>query len=233
MQNTQPFQKPSYPKILLRVYIFYLLLIICVFLLAGHLDYWQGWLFTSILIALVISVSIFFTDKKDLLQERFHPGPGIKSWDKIFFRIYLLISACIFVISALDTGRFNWSPPLPLFVYIIAYVILLLSIFVIFWAMGVNKFFSSRVRIQTDRGHYVIQNGPYRFVRHPGYLAGIFTLISLPLAFGSLFGLIPACMAIVSLIIRTAMEDKFLRDELPGYSDYARKVRFRLFPSLW
>ncbi len=218
---------------MIRVYIFYLLLIAGLFVLAGRLDYWQGWLFAAACIVLVIVISVLFADKKELLQERIHPGPGVKSWDKIFFSIYLVLFASVIVISTLDAGRFGWSVPLAAYVYVIAYVVLIVSYAGLIWAMWTNKFFSSRVRIQTDRGHYVIQDGPYRFVRHPGYLAAVFSFLALPLALGSLFGLIPAALVIISIIIRTILEDKTLQAELPGYSDYAQKVRYRLFPGVW
>ena len=118
-------------------------------------------------------------------------------------------------------------------VYIAGYVLLVLSDFVKSWCMWVNRFFSTTVRIQMDRGHEVIQNGPYRFVRHPGYLAGIFMMISMPLALGSLWGLIPAAVVAVLLIIRTHLEDIYLQKELPGYADYVKKVKYRLLPGIW
>jgi protein-S-isoprenylcysteine O-methyltransferase Ste14 len=99
--------------------------------------------------------------------------------------------------------------------------------------MWTNNFFSRVVRIQTDRGHYVVQDGPYRFVRHPGYLAGCFSLLSMPLALGSLWGLIPATLAVLLIIIRTYLEDATLQNELTGYHQYAKKVKYRLLPGIW
>ena len=101
------------------------------------------------------------------------------------------------------------------------------------WALWVNRFFSSVVRIQTDRGHKVVRNGPYRFVRHPGYAAGIVSLISLPLVLGSMWGLIPAGLMVLLLIIRTHLEDTTLQKELAGYVDYTKRVRYRLLPWIW
>jgi protein-S-isoprenylcysteine O-methyltransferase Ste14 len=110
---------------------------------------------------------------------------------------------------------------------------MMFSYFFILWAMWTNNFFSSRVRIQTDRGQYVVQEGPYSFVRHPGYLGVLFWQPSIPLSLGSLWGLIPACLAVISIIIRTYLEDRMLQKELPGYSDYTRKVRYRLIRGIW
>jgi protein-S-isoprenylcysteine O-methyltransferase Ste14 len=103
----------------------------------------------------------------------------------------------------------------------------------ILWAMWTNRFFSSHVRIQTDRGHYVVTDGPYRFVRHPGYAGAIVWVPATALLLGSLYALIPAAITIVLIIIRTYLEDVTLQKELPGYADYARKTRFRLVPRIW
>jgi protein-S-isoprenylcysteine O-methyltransferase Ste14 len=103
----------------------------------------------------------------------------------------------------------------------------------IMWAMFTNNFFSSKVRIQSDRGQYVVQQGPYKFVRHPGYLGVLFWMPSTALTMGSLWGLIPAALAVLTIIIRTYLEDKTLQKELPGYIEYTQKVRYRLIPGIW
>jgi protein-S-isoprenylcysteine O-methyltransferase Ste14 len=96
-----------------------------------------------------------------------------------------------------------------------------------------NRFFSSVVRIQTDRGHVVCDTGPYRFVRHPGYAGIIFPLFGIVLALGSIWTLIPAAVASIITVIRTVLEDRTLQEELPGYRDYARRVRYRLIPGIY
>ena len=101
------------------------------------------------------------------------------------------------------------------------------------WAMKVNPFFSAIVRIQTDRGHRVVTTGPYRFVRHPGYAAGLLMNLGLPLLLGSLWALIPSSVASLDLIIRTVPEDRFLHRELEGYADYAKRVKWKLVSGLW
>jgi protein-S-isoprenylcysteine O-methyltransferase Ste14 len=101
------------------------------------------------------------------------------------------------------------------------------------WALGENRFFSSVVRIQTDRGHVVCDSGPYRIVRHPGYAGNILPLAGIVLALGSIWTLVPAIVALIITVIRTTLEDRTLQAELPGYRDYARRVRYRLIPGIF
>jgi protein-S-isoprenylcysteine O-methyltransferase Ste14 len=101
------------------------------------------------------------------------------------------------------------------------------------WAMASNRFFSGTVRIQADRGHTVVDGGPYGFVRHPGYLAWCISAPAIPLMLGSLWALIPSLLGMCALVLRTSLEDRTLRKELPGYEDYARRVRYRLLPGVW
>jgi protein-S-isoprenylcysteine O-methyltransferase Ste14 len=235
MQDNQnvAVKKPSYLRTITRVYIFAFAMLVVLFVSAGRLNYWQGWLVGGIFIAVIIGFSLVFADKKDVIFERARPGPGTKWWDKIFYALYIPASMCVFIVSALDGGRFHWSPSLPVSVYVISFLVFIFSYIVILWCMWTNKFFSSTVRIQTDRGHQVIQDGPYRFVRHPGYLAAIFWFVSVTLTLGSVYGLIPVAVVIVLFIVRTYLEDITLQKELPGYSDYAKKVLFRLIPHIW
>ena len=174
-----------------------------------------------------------FINKTDLARERLKPGPGTKWWDKIFWVFYAPMFFAVFILASLDAGRFRWTAQLPLSVYIIGYIVYLLSQYITLWSMWVNKFFSTTVRIQTDRGQEVVQNGPYRFIRHPGYVGGILLAISSSLILGSLWGLIPAGGVVFLLIIRTYLEDITLQKELQGYSDYALKVKYRLLPGIW
>jgi len=226
-------KKPSYLRIMIRGFITTVAMSFAVFALAGRLDYWQGWLTVALFLALLIEFSIAFVKKKDLMQERIKPGPGVKWWDKIFVAVLVPMIYSICFVAALDAGRFQWSPQLPLILYILMFLLTVISYCFVHWAMSTNQFFSSRVRIQTDRGHFVITEGPYRFVRHPGYLGTIVLLPAWALLLGSLYALIPALIANLLLIVRTYLEDKTLQKELPGYADYAQKTRFRLIPGVW
>lgn len=225
--------KLSYPALAAKAILYFLINVILVFVPAGTIHYWQGWAFCGIYFFVLIFSFIVFYGKKDLLQEKLKPGPGVKWWDKIFFSFFMIFLCIVLVISSLDATRFKWSGQLPVWPYAVSFIVMLLSYIFSLWAMWINNFFSSRVRIQSDRGQYVIQEGPYRFVRHPGYLGGIFWLPSLSLVLGSLWGLIPAGLAVIAVIIRTYLEDKMLQEELPGYIDYAKKVRFRLIRGIW
>jgi len=209
------------------------LIIAFIIILAGRINYWQGWVFGGICCLSALIQSIAFVNKTDLARERFKPGPGTKWWDKVIFALYTLVFFGVIVIASLDAGRFRWTTQLHLSVYLIGYIVHLLSHFIISWSMWVNRFFSTTVRIQTDRGQEVIQNGPYRFVRHPGYVGGILLAISSSLILGSLWALIPAGGVVFPLIIRTYLEDNTLQKELQGYSDYIEKVRYRLLPGIW
>jgi protein-S-isoprenylcysteine O-methyltransferase Ste14 len=204
-----------------------------VFLLAGRLDYWQGWVFCLSIIFLTIVLWHFFKDNLDLAQERIKPGPGTKKWDIGFYAVFITFFTGLFVISILDAARFHWSPVLPFWIYIIGYVLYVLSNAMIIWPMKVNRYFSSVVRIQKDRGQTVIQDGPYRLVRHPGYLGGLFLCLSCPLILGSLYGLIPGGILVMGILARTHLEDKTLQKELEGYREFASKVRYKIFPGLW
>jgi protein-S-isoprenylcysteine O-methyltransferase Ste14 len=200
---------------------------------AGRLDYWPGWVFFILSIAgMAISFRVY-TDMPDLVRERIKPGPGIKPWDRVILGIFIGLYIIAAVLAVLDGGRFKWSGALPWWVNVIGFVIYLSGTALSMWAVRVNRFFSSVVRIQSDRGHTVVMDGPYRRVRHPGYVAGIMLGPGLALAFGSLWALIPAGLMVLVLIIRTWLADRTLQRELPGYVEYAEKVPYRLAPGIW
>jgi protein-S-isoprenylcysteine O-methyltransferase Ste14 len=135
-------------------------------------------------------------------------------------------------VAGLD-HRFNWSPEFPLWLSVVGFIFISLGYAFAAWAFIENRFFSSVVRIQVDRGHVVCDSGPYRIVRHPGYAGNILPLLGIVLALSSLWTIIPAAVALVIAVIRTALEDQTLQEELPGYQEYARRVRFRLFPGIY
>jgi len=130
-------------------------------------------------------------------------------------------------------NRWGGSPQLPLTLELVAFAVVIASYLFSTWAMVVNRFFSAVVRIQTDRGHTVVTTGPYRFVRHPGYAGGAIGYLVTPFALGALWVLIPALLTIAALVIRTALEDRTLQAELPGYAGHAQKTRYRLLPGIW
>ena len=211
-----------------------LVVIVLVVLLAGRLDYWQGWGYNILNTFFIIVTVILLADRPDLIKERLRPGEGMKSWDRVYFLVSTPMFFLMLFIACLDTGRgFGWTPMLPIAVYVLGYVMYVFGQSLFLWSKRTNRFFSSVVRIQTDRNQQVCQNGPYRFIRHPGYLSGILFTLASPIVLGSLWALIPAAVAAISLIARTALEDKLLKKELPGYVEYVKKVRYRLIPGVW
>lgn len=233
MENEKEKTVISDRKLIIKSIIHFLMMVVLVFCSAGTLRYWQGWAFVSYYVVISVLALKKLKANKSLLMERIKPGPGVKWWDKIIFYIYVPLTMISIVFSSMDGGRFHFSPAIPIGIYIIVYAIMVCSYSFIMWAMFTNNFFSSRVRIQSDRGQYVVQEGPYKFVRHPGYFGVLFWQPSTSISLGSVWGLIPAVLAVVTIIVRTYLEDRMLQKELPGYSEYAKKVRYRLIPGIW
>jgi protein-S-isoprenylcysteine O-methyltransferase Ste14 len=144
----------------------------------------------------------------------------------------LSISFPLYIVAGLD-HRLGWSPQFPVWLNIVGFFLVALGYAFGGWAMVENRFFSTMVRIQTDRGHRVCDSGPYRMVRHPGYAGNMLALPGMVLALGSVWTIIPVLIAVVIAVIRTALEDRTLQEELPGYTDYTHRVRYRLFPGIY
>ena len=168
----------------------------------------------------------------EVIAARVNRHEGTKGWDRWVLGLFLPAMASILPVAALDDGRFHWSH-VPWWVCGIGYVLLIAGLAGLTWAESVNKFFEPTVRIQADRGHTVIDTGPYALVRHPGYVAAFLLVLGMPLSLGSFWALIPAVISYLLLVVRTALEDRTLQEELPGYKDYARRVRYRLVPGVW
>ena len=233
MTNTEDIDRKWYVKTIIKGCFALIFMIVLILVLAGRIDYWQGWVFGIVNTICVSIQTVVFFKRTGLAKERMRPGPGTKWWDKIFWGLYVPAYISIIVVASLDAGRFQWATELHFSVILVSYIFHLLSLLISSWAMWVNEFFSSTVRIQKDRGQVVVQDGPYRFVRHPGYVGGILMGATTPLILGSLWGLVPAGVMVFLLIVRTYLEDITLQRELEGYLDFTKKTRYRLLPGIW
>jgi protein-S-isoprenylcysteine O-methyltransferase Ste14 len=169
-----------------------------------------------------------------LLKERMtgRTRPDVKTWDRTIIRIYTALLAVMLLVAPLDAVRFRWSR-VPLGAQALALAGLFIAWSLIVWAFKENAFLSEVVRIQADRGHTVCTTGPYRIVRHPMYVGVILSILCTPVLLGSLYGLIPAALIAALFVLRTALEDRTLQAELPGFAEYARMVRWKLIPGIW
>lgn len=204
-------------------------LVVLLFGLAGRWDLPMLWAYAGVYSALML-VGVFFIDP-ELGKERWRPGPGGTD------RITRVVVGPVFMvhlgIGALDVGRFHWSDTIPLSVRFPSLVLCAASFGVVIWSMAVNRFFSSVVRIQQERGHHIVTHGPYGYVRHPGYIGMSIGALSSPLALGSWWSMVPATIYAFLILRRTALEDRYLKEHLEGYASYVEKVRYRLVPGLW
>jgi protein-S-isoprenylcysteine O-methyltransferase Ste14 len=210
-----------------------LALLVLIFLPAGTLGWSNGWVFVVILILAFGASALFLARVNPVIyRARSRFQPGTKGWDKALLAIILPTMIAIVPVASLDAARFHWSHA-PLWLAALGYIVLIAGIAVTAWAQAVNPFFEPGVRIQSERDQRVIDHGPYRFVRHPGYVAAVVMFFGMALALGSLWALVPAALASAALVLRTAWEDRLLQTALPGYEAYACKVRWRLLPGLW
>jgi len=204
-------------------------------LISRRWNWWEAWVYAGIcIVGFAISRMLASRRHPDILAERarYLQHEDAKPFDKILSPLVALGSGIIPIIAGLD-GLFHWSPGFSLTVKIISLIIILAGYTLASYALIENRFFSGMVRIQTDRNHEVVSGGPYRWVRHPGYAGSLITYPVIPLLLDSEWTLIPSVLLIIILVIRTYMEDNTLQQELPGYSDYAKQVRYRLVPGVW
>ena len=168
----------------------------------------------------------------ELLKERMSTKKDAKSWDKKIIRVYTLLLMTMLAVAGLDAVRLRWSH-VPLSLKIAGFSGFIPAFLLVFWTMTENAYLSQVVRIQKDRDHRVCTTGPYKYVRHPMYVGIILLILCLPLALGSFYALIPGLLIALLFILRTFLEDKTLHAELPGYKEYADRVRYKLIPGIW
>ncbi len=224
---------PAVRRRMIQVLLTFIIQAALLFIAAGTLVWPIVWVLQAEYIAIyLLNRYYFLRDIPDLIAERGKPKQGVKKWDKIITAIIMLFGLSMLVIIGLDK-RFIWSRIFPLSLQIIGLFLIADRQLLFSWAMASNPFFSTYVRIQEDRGHIVAQQGPYYFVRHPGYVGYIVFTLASPLALSSLWGFIPAGIVSALMVVRTHFEDTTLLVELVGYQEYAQEVKYRLIPGIW
>ena len=205
-------------------------------LVAWRFDWWQGWVYgIVILVNSILSRLLLARRQPDLLAERAKAmnHPNAKAWDRVLAPLAASLGPLLTLILCGLDRRYSLSPEFPSWLQWGALLLIILGCVLGSWALLENRFFSGVVRIQTERGHTVVDSGPYRIVRHPGYTGALVVYLATPVLLNSLWGAVPALLTIALFVLRTALEDKTLQAELPGYAEYARRTRYRLLPGIW
>jgi len=208
--------------------------LIILLLSAGKINWINAWLFFGLILGYeIVYTGLLLKINPGLLNERAKLVPkGSKFFDKIFAVLYLPLYFSILIVSGLDAGRYGWTI-MPLWVIFLGVIMLILAYFLSFWVIYVNPYLECTVNVQENKKQEVVTSGPYRIVRHPAYVAAIASTLTVPLILGSLWGLVPSFILILAIIIRTALEDRTLQKELPGYKKYTTVTRYRLIPLIW
>jgi protein-S-isoprenylcysteine O-methyltransferase Ste14 len=204
---------------------------------AGTWSWWEAWALVGVWMAFGVAMTVFLSGHDPaLLAERMKGSPvqdGQKAWDKVLMLLIFAAGVGLFMVPGFDVMRFGCSARLPIWVEIVALAMHVPSFVFIAWVLRENTYLSRVVKIDEEREHHVITTGPYALVRHPMYSAILVIVFALPVALGSRFGLIPAALMVVLLMVRTYFEDRTLHAELPGYPGYANQTRYRLIPWVW
>jgi protein-S-isoprenylcysteine O-methyltransferase Ste14 len=208
---------------------FFVLAVVALFVPAGTIAIATYWVYLGIL-ASVFVASILLLDP-DLARERMRPG-GKRA--PLALQLLSAVFAAHWILAGLDHGRFHWTDTVPVWLQWAALIALAAANVLCLWAMRINRFFSSVIRIQSDRGQVVITGGPYAVIRHPGYLGGIVFMVASGIALDSWLATAMLAVPTVPFLLRRAViEDRVLKAELPGYRDYANRVRWRIIPGVW
>jgi len=215
----------------IKVLVFAVIIGALLFLTGADWGWGSAWTYLGVYLVQQVVTAVLLSP--ELLAERSAQQEGTKAWDKILALLAaLLLPLAIYAVAGVD-HRGGWTEELPVWVSILALVAMVLGIVLTVWAMRANAFFSGTVRIQEDRGQTVATGGPYRWVRHPGYVGAILHHVAAPLVLGSLWALVPGLLGALAMIVRTSLEDRTLHEELDGYTEYAARTRYRLLPGVW
>lgn len=236
VESEEKAKEDAMSPILLRVVQLLVLVLIqavLLFVSAGNWKWSAGWWYIGLYLSMLAGASLLlFPHHKEVIEERSRGARGGKRWDTWLTQLMIFPSLGTLVVAGLDQ-RWGWTPPLATWLRVLGGLAFVLGYALVLWAMYTNRYFSQVVRIQTERGHVAVTDGPYHFIRHPGYLGMLTSLLGAVFLLDSLYGLICFALYLSLLLLRTHLEDRTLRAELPGYAEYAIRTRFRLFPGVW
>ena len=206
---------------------------VALFWSAGRIDWWAAWAAIGVWATFFTATDILLIRiNPELIRERLKPPKDAKGWDRAIMSIFRLTTLARYILAGLDQ-RYGWTVGFPVAAQVAGLVVCVLSYALLAWAMTTNAYFSQLVRIQSERGQVVVMHGPYRFVRHPAYVGMIVFELAMAILLASWPALAASGFGAMLLILRTALEDRTLQAELPGYVEYAQRVRYRLVPGVW
>jgi protein-S-isoprenylcysteine O-methyltransferase Ste14 len=206
---------------------------LALFLPAGSLRWPGAWAYLAVsVVSIAINFVILLRVNREVIAERSQVRRETKGWDRKLTTVGLFVTLAFYIVAGLD-WRFDWSPAVPLWLWLVGLALFILGTALSGWALIVNPYFAPTVSIQRDRGHTAVTGGPYRYVRHPGYCGWIISNLTAPLFLATYWAYIPAVVVAAGFVARTALEDRTLLAELDGYEAYAGRVRYRLAPGLW
>lgn len=206
---------------------------VALFWSAGRIDWWAAWAALAVMVGWSVATAVVILRRNPtLLAERLGPRQGAKRWDITIMSLLGLTQLVRYIVAGLDQ-RYGWTGGLPIAAQMIALLLCIGTYTVVVWATAVNAFFSQIARIQPERDHTVVSDGPYRHVRHPAYSGAILYEWAVPILLASWYALLISGFSTFLLIRRTSLEDQMLQAELSGYADYAHQVRYRLLPGIW
>jgi protein-S-isoprenylcysteine O-methyltransferase Ste14 len=217
-------------KLAEAVAIFPVVMAVILFVAAGRLDWTWAWVYLGINLANALIVGPITIRTNPVTVAEHEELKKTEKWDvgSVFYLLAMYIALPL--VAGLDV-RFGWARDLSIAWHVAGAAVLAVGLGLASWVMITNPYIWSEVPIQ--RGQTVCSAGPYRFVRHPAYAGLILQALGVPILLGSLWALVPGITAAVCIIVATSSEDRILQAELPGYQDYAQKVRFRLVPGIW
>ena len=200
---------------------------------AGDVTWLRGWAHIGLwLVTFAINASVLLGLNREVVSARLNPKWSSERADTILLMLFLLVTLAMPVVAGLDTVRFGWSS-LPFWAAYLGVVFHAAGDALVVWTMIANPFAEKTVRVQTERGHHVITTGPYAIVRHPMYLGVILMFVAVPLMLGSVWAFAPVVAMTLVLMVRTVLEERLLRRDLPGYEVYIGQTRWRILPGIW